>query len=224
MDSQFHCSVNLNPNNVTNNSQVTQQIKHPHMKKTLTTLALVAVCAGAFAQGKISFLNDASRAVTWGTSENLKQSDGSLAGTAVANTGPGALLLVDLWGGTSAGTMTLQTTTVISAAAGLFGPYNFISANLAGATTYTMQVQVRDGAFATAQLAQDGGGYYGFSPLFTFRPSSTIAYNSIINQGGTALSTWAPGLLTVQAVVPEPSSMALAGLGAASLLIFRRRK
>lgn len=194
------------------------------MKKTLVTLALVAVCAGAFAQGKISMLNDAARAVTWGN--NLKAGDAGLAGTAVSNTGTGASLIVDLYGGVDGNSMSLQLSTVISAAAGLFGPQNFISANLAGGVTYTMQVQVREGTFTTAALAQAGNGYYGFSPLFTFKPSSTIAYNSIINAGGTALSTWAAAPLIVQtaAPVPEPTSMALAGLGAASLLIFRRRK
>jgi hypothetical protein len=182
------------------------------MKKTLLTLALTVATVAAFAQGKISLLNDAPRSVTW------------LAdGTAVQNNGPGATLLIDLYGGADAASMVLQTTTVISAAPGLFGPYNFISPNLAGGVTATMQIQIRQTGFATAALAQAGGGLYAFGPIFTFRPSSTIAYNSIINAGGTALSTWAPGNITVQGV-PEPSSMALAGIGAASLLLFRRRK
>jgi hypothetical protein len=181
------------------------------MKKTLLTLALTVATVAAFAQGKISLLNDATRSVTW------------LAdGTAVQNTGQGATLLIDLYGGADAASMVLQTTTVISAAPGLFGPYNFISPNLAGGVTATMQIQIRQTGFATAALAQAGGGLYAFGPIFTFRPSSTIAYNSIINAGGTALSTWAPGNIVVG--VPEPSSMALAGIGAASLLLFRRRK
>lgn len=192
------------------------------MKKVLLTLALTAVCAASFAQGKISFLNNAAHAVVW--SNVVKTVDAGVAGQSVANTGPGATLLVDLYGGANAGSMTLQTTTVISAAAGLFGPFNFTSANLAGGVTATMQVKIRESSFATAELAVAGGGYYGFSPIFTFRPSSTIAFNSIVNPGGTALSTWADGPIQVTAVVPEPSSMALAGIGAASLLIFRRRK
>jgi len=198
------------------------------MKKTLLTLALVAVTAASFAQGKISMLNDASRAVTWGTAQNIKSGDSALAGLAVANSGPGATLLVDLYGGASAGTMILQTTTTISAAAGLFGPINFSSPNVAGGTVGTFQIKIRENTYATAELAQastgPSAGYYGFSPIFTFKPSSTIAFNSIINAGGTALSTWGAGPILVVANVPEPTSMALAGIGAASLVIFRRRK
>jgi hypothetical protein len=193
------------------------------MKKVLLTLALTAVCAGAFAQGKISMLNNAARALTWDSSALLKASDSALAGTLVQNTGSGASLLVDLYGGTASDAMTLQLTTVVSAAAGLFGPANFISANLAGGTTYTFQVQVRESGFATAFASEQAGGYYGFSPFFTFKPSSTIAYNSIVNAGGTALSTWGAAPIMV-GVVPEPSTFALAGLGAAAMLIFRRRK
>lgn len=195
------------------------------MKKTLVTLALVAVCAGAFAQGKISFVNNAAHAVTWGTA--LKGSDQALEGTAATAvaTPSGATLLVDLYGGANAGAMTLLTTTVMSASTpGVFGPYNFIS-TLPAATVQTMQVKVREATFTSAELAQAGGGYYGYSPIFTFTPSGTLAYNSIVNAGGTALSTWANGPILVNtAVVPEPTSMALAGIGAASLLIFRRRK
>jgi len=165
-------------------------------------------------------LNDATRAVTWGTA--LKAGDNALVGQAVANTGPGLTLAVDLYGGLTAGSMTLQTTTVISAAAGLFGPQNFISPNVAGGTTGSFQIKIRENTYTSAELAQSGGGYYGFSPIFTFKPSSTIAFNSIINAGGTALSTWAAGPVTVQ-VAPEPTSMALAGIGAAAMVIFRRR-
>ena len=169
-------------------------------------------------------LNDSTRAVTWDIAGNLKPADLALAGTLVNNTGTGATLLIDLYGGATAGTMSLQMSTVISAAAGLFGPISFISATLPGAVTATMQIQVRETGFATAALSQAGNGYYGFSPIFTFKPSSTIAYNSIINAGGTALSTWASAPIVVTAnIVPEPTSMVLAGLGAASLLLFRRR-
>ena len=192
------------------------------MKKTLLTLALVAVTAASFGQGKISMLNDATRLVTW--SNVVKNADSGLVGSPVLNSGTGATLLVDLYGGLTAGTMVLQTTTTISAAPGLFGPINFLSTGVPGGTVGTFQVQVRESSFATAAAAFAGQGYYGFSPIFTFKPSSTIAFNSIINAGGTALSTWGAGPILVTANVPEPTSMALAGIGAAAMVIFRRRK
>ena len=169
-------------------------------------------------------VNDANHLVQFGNL--VKPADAALIGAPAtsAATPSGSLLLVELWGGTTAGTMTLQqsTTLGIGPSAGFFGPRTFTSANLPGATTAFMQVKVRETTFTTAELAAAGGGYAGFSPVFTFRPSSTIAFNSIVVAGGTALSTWAAGPINVS-VVPEPTSMALAGIGAASLLIFRRR-
>ena len=215
-------------NNLNNNKSVTTTTefrKNKYMKKVLLTLALTAVCAASFAQGKINMVNDASHLVQFGTA--VKAPDAALAGQLAtsAATPSGATLLVDLFGGTTAGNMTLQQTTIlgIGPSAGFFGPRTFSSLDLPGGVTATFQVKVREVGFATAELAQAGGAYYGFSPVFTFRPSSTIAFNSIVNPGGTALSTWAAGPINVQ-VVPEPSSMALAGIGAASLLMFRRRK
>jgi hypothetical protein len=89
-----------------------------------------------------------------------------------------------------------------------------------------MQVKIREAGFATAELAEVGAGYFGYSPIFTFTPSANpLVYNSLVNAGGTAQSSWAAApILVNHNPVPEPTSMALAGLGAASLLIFRRRK
>jgi len=197
------------------------------MKKVLLTLALVAVTAASFAQGKINMVNDANHLVQFGTV--LKPADVALQGANAtsAATPSGATLLVDLYGGANAGSMILQTTTVlgIGPSAGFFGPLNFTSPNVGGGVVGTFQVKVRQVGFATAELAQAGEGYFGFSPIFTMKPSSTIAFNSIVNAGGTSLSTWAAGPIAINYVpVPEPSSMALAGIGAASLLIFRRKK
>jgi hypothetical protein len=190
------------------------------MKKILVTMALVAVSAAAFAQGKINMVNDSAHPIVW--------TGGSLDGQLVDGLTPlGQSLLIDLYGGASAGSLTLQQTTTMSTGGlpGIFGPKTFTSANLPGGVQAFMQVQIRDSAYATAALAQAAGKPAGFSSIFTFNPSSTIAFNSIVVSGGTALSTWAPGNVTVTAPnIPEPSSMALAGIGAASLLLFRRRK
>lgn len=200
------------------------------MKKTLLTIALVAVASASFAQGKIGFGNNSAHLIYFA---DKKPADAALAGVVNGALPSGATILVDLFGGTSAGTMTLQTTTTINtlAGGGGFGNVNFTSPNLAGGTQYTMQVQVREQGFATAAASQAGGGYYGYSQTFLFTPSATIAFNSIVN---ATFSQWANGTVVLPnglgaiglsyVPVPEPSSMALAGLGAASLLIFRRRK
>ena len=194
------------------------------MKKTLLTLALVAVTAASFAQGKISIQNS-GRLVTFGTTVKPGDVAGSLVTLAASPSG--ATFLVDLFGGSSAGNMILQTTIAMSGSiAGGFGPLSFTSPNLPGAVQATMQVKIRETGFATAELAQAGAGYFGFSPIFNFNPSSNpLVFNSLVNAGGTALSTWAAAPILVNYVpVPEPTSMALAGIGAAAMVIFRRRK
>lgn len=179
------------------------------MKKTLLTLALTAVCVGAFAQGKINVLNDANHYV-------YNTSDNSLV-TAASN------LRIDLYGyaGTGAGSFALLTSVPMSASVpGIFGPLNWNS-TLPGGSASTFQVRVFDPA----------GLLGGQSSIFTMQPGASIAYNSLFNPGGTTLSTWAAGTQVVPGgfgaigvtVVPEPTSMVLAGLGAASLLMFRRR-
>lgn len=85
----------------------------------------------------------------------------------------------------------------------------------ATAGTYTMQCLAwYNVGFSTFAAASAGGVNVGKSALFTI---NSTASPSPIN------STVFPGF-TVAALVPEPSTFALAGLGAAALLLFRRRK
>jgi hypothetical protein len=84
----------------------------------------------------------------------------------------------------------------------------------------TFQVRAWDGGFATYEQAfAAASGLLGKTPLFN---------NNTGDPGATPPGTPAPlagwtAPLLVEAV-PEPSMIALAGLGVASLLIFRRRK
>jgi PEP-CTERM motif len=199
------------------------------MKKLFTTLALTAVCVGALAQGKVQFVNDAAHEYYFGS--NVLPADAALANqkTPIVALPSGKTLVADLYAGTSSGSLVLYSTTTLSTSSP--GRQNTLGVTLsspaiAGGAAAFFQVQIRDNAFATAALSAQGFSYYGFSSIFTVQPSSTIAFNSIVNHGGTALSTWADapsGAISIN-VVPEPSSMALAGIGAASLLIFRRKK
>jgi hypothetical protein len=186
------------------------------MKKTLLTLALVVSTVAAFAQGKITLGNDSLHLIT----------DGGAPLPLNGFTG----LTLQLMGGTSAGSMILQTTLVGAAINSLA-----VDPGRINNTTYTM-VGVGTGVQASLQLlffstaagsygaaSQPGSGFRsGASPVFTVTTGS-FAYNSIVLHGAPGLSTWADAPLVVPQV-PEPSSMALAGLGAASLLLFRRRK
>jgi hypothetical protein len=205
------------------------------MKRLILTVAASLACVAAFAQGKISFANDSVHLVYYGSSA------GSLSGQAVSsgNMPLGVTLVADLYGGTSSSSLTLQTTTTFSVTAGRFATVNFTtpSAGPAGTANF-FQVQVRDNSAATALEAENAGKFFGFSSIFTTVSGSSLAYNSIVNPNAPANSSWAVGNVDMSAqtglsgalgaisvgVIPEPSTFALAGLGAAAMLIFRRRK
>lgn len=203
------------------------------MKKTLLTLALAVVSVAAFAQGKVSMVNDGTRLVYF---TSTAAGDGALQNQAATATLPsGRSLIIDLYGGATAGSMVLQSSTTLSAAIpGGFGPINFVSPNMAGGVVGFWQIQVREAAFATEALSGAAGGYAGHSAIFQGRAGSSLAFFAINNAlANNFQSTWAAGSVDLGGgnfgaipigIVPEPSSMALAGLGAASLLLFRRRK
>jgi hypothetical protein len=219
-------------------SETTTQTKRL-MKKALLTLALAVVSVAAMAQGRVQFVNDGLHNYYFTASASgLLAGDQGLAGLATPLGGvlpSGVALRADLYGGTSAGSLTLiSSTTLSSATPGRQNTSVVVTPFAAGVPAF-FQVQIRDANFATAALSQAGNSYYGSSIIFTVNPANSPATSSIINHGGIALSTWTDGTydlgggqfgaIMIQAnPVPEPTSMALAGLGAASLLIFRRRK
>jgi hypothetical protein len=180
------------------------------MKKILITLALVATTAASFAQGKVTFGNDSFHLVT------------DAAGTSMAAGSYGALTL-EFWAGATAGSMTLQTSLVGNAMgdASLPGRLATIGLTLVGTPASVpgfMQINIFDtasGSFANASIR-------GTTGVFNATPGS-FAPNPIYSHlASGANSTWADGNFVVTAV-PEPTSIVLAGLGAASLLMFRRR-
>lgn len=199
------------------------------MKTKLLLLVATFVSLNVFGQGKISVANDSNRLIYFAAT---KAADAALIGQPVPAVLPsGTTLTVGLYGGLDFGSMTLQTTTTINASfPGTFGPFGFVSPNIPGGTRATWQVRVWESAYSSAEIAASSNGYFAYSRIFLFTPSSTIAFNSIINQGGTALSTWDPGVVAVPggfgAIVigiPEPSTVTIVGLGLAFILAQRRR-
>ena len=222
-----------NLNNINKSVTTTVQFrqKHTYMKKVILTMALTAMCVGAFAQGKVTFVNDSLHTYMFGSA--VLAADAGLAGqlTPITPLPSGVSLRADLYAGTSSGSLFLYSTTTLSTSTP--GRQNTLNVTLndpdgvgaavglPGGTPAFFQVQIRDSNFATAALSQAGNSYYGFSSIFNVTPSSSIAFNSIVNP---TFSTWAQGnpAITVQ-IAPEPTSMALAGIGAAAMVIFRRR-
>jgi hypothetical protein len=197
------------------------------MKKTLLTLALVAASVAAFAQGKVTFGNDSLHLFTLG-----QVLPGDTAGPIGVSPLPsGRSLIAILYAGTSAGSMTLQTSYVLDAnnwgpTEGRMVSRGIILAGVPGAAVGTFNIVISDVAGAVGSAFVPGAAanafYYGTTGNFTATPGASISYPGLVS-GTPAGSTWTPAALVVNAV-PEPSSMVLAGLGAASLLLFRRRK
>lgn len=190
------------------------------MKKLILTAVLGIACVSALAQGQLNFAN-----ATVGvnapvfTDSNMTT---KLAGTAYA---------ADIYW--AAGTVTDS-----SSLSPLGASANFLSGAQAGYFTggartivgqpggnvITVQVRVSDTADGTsyaaayaAGLAGSATAVVGSSKLFQVT-LNTVPPGTPASLTGLGTSSWFVG------PVPEPSTMALAGLGAAALLIFRRRK
>ena len=162
------------------------------------TLVLASSSVSAVAQGKIAFVNDSLHQYRFGP--NVLAADSALAGglTPITPLPSGVVLRVDLYAGTSAGSLYFYSSTTLSSS--VPGRQNTLNVTLGdpdgagqavalpGGTPAFFQVQIRDAAFPSAALAQAGGSYYGFSSIFTVVPSSSIAFNSIVSH---TFSTWA---------------------------------
>ena len=88
-----------------------------------------------------------------------------------------------------------------------------------GTTAYTVFMIGWNSAFATPALAAAVGSAVGWSTAFQYTPSkdAITAAPSMSSQGANF------GVF-IPVVVPEPTTLALAGLSGASLLLFRRKK
>jgi hypothetical protein len=232
------------------------------MKKLLVTLTATLVCVGAFAQGKLAFALNTTGIIyfTTDTTHLLPADNKAVAGYQLAGSGAyggtsstiaslagSPAFTVALYGGASAGSLSLLTTTTIATygAEGQIVQANTTFASLAAGTPAFFQIQVFDGRAANTAAAwltpnpSDPLGllslYAGESAVFSAVPQAS-AYSPIYQAGSPVNSTLgvgaqnildypgAKGLIGLQAVVvPEPATFALAGLGLAALVAFRRR-
>ena len=194
------------------------------MKKLLITAALTVVTvASALAQGRVSFNNTAfgTNIITVGT-----QNMGAAGGTAGSGIAVGTYSVQLVWAPDAvygsqaafdAAVIGSSNPLAINAAPGIFAAGavpNPTGTSMPGGT-YQMQVRAwyNNATYATYAAAYAAGVNTGLSPLFT-----QVATVSPTTAPTTFFAAFTVG------VVPEPSSLALAGLGAAALLVFRRRK
>lgn len=187
------------------------------MKKLIVTAMMVGLSLGAFAQGTVIFQNSASQLVL----QDLGTSTVSApAGTHVALyysptavTDPFAAALHQISGGVG---------TLVSPGRFILGTKTTDTDAAAGSTIF-VSIRGWTGNFATwneaaAAAASGTQVWLGASGVFSMAtggvgtpPSPPIAISTI------------PGFTGFTITVPEPTTFALAGLGAAALLIFRRR-
>jgi hypothetical protein len=216
------------------------------MKKTLLTALAMTCAVGVFAQGTVTF-NNRNGATTHvygptpgGTRINGNSSIDNPAGATVY---PGLLV------GTAGGLAASTTIASLLGAPGAVADENLlVLASGGGTTTFrtgaasgniapgtaTFNNIPQDAALGTFQLVawDNSSGLYSTWALAkqAWLAGSIAAGTSALFQLtsiGGQINT--PPLLTTLTsfnmyVIPEPTTMALAGLGAAALLIFRRRK
>lgn len=199
------------------------------MKRLLLTLTVVAVSAlTMYGQGRINWNNFTGGAVTIGTDPQSGPSGGNTgdfvgstysvqllwaAGTfadqaAFDAASPSSSPIVSFFGGT--GNAPTHGPTVDGA--GLYDGGSVVLGPAAGVFTLQTRAWWNTG-FASYAAAATGGRNVGQSALtqITATAAPTPAPDSVIPA------------FTVQPI-PEPATLALAGLGIASLLLFRRRK
>jgi hypothetical protein len=199
------------------------------MKKYLSMLAVVALASSAFAQGLVNFANNSSTLITvdgvaipagQGSAQLLWAPSGSTATAYDPAAGPAAWFAANTaWAAVTAANLGIDA---IGPAAGRFaGNAATVPTSTPGAPIAAIVAGWR-GNFADLNAAFAGQAPIGMSSVFavtpgnpTTTPPGTAA--SIVGAGGFT------GLNIPTTIIPEPSTLALAGLGVAALLVLRRR-
>jgi len=194
------------------------------MKKTIiTALLAVGASVGVFAQGLVAFDNQSNTNLFAGAATSGAVIQGGALSTADFN--------LELWGGSTSSNMTVLATLLQSsggiisgASAGAPGQWLDVS----GASYLVNGVAIGGNAFLEVNgwVGGTGNSYAGaVAGGATFAGSSGIFVNPT---GGGALPAaelvGMPSWSLNPTISPEPTTLALCGLGAASLLLFRRKK
>jgi len=196
------------------------------MKKLAAILCLSALTTGAFAQGLVNFFNS-------GTTLSSATVNGVSAATQGA---VGSYYYGLLISATSTGPFSFSGAYATNLAAqGRFtGGANVQVTGWAAGATMSYEVAIWSASLGHDFQAGWLTGNFGNAPAGSVFGLSSIATGISGGAGQPASPAYNlfGGVTGIQSgfnagpagVVPEPSSMALAGLGAAALLIFRRRK
>ena len=215
------------------------------MKKLLGITAACALTVSAFGQGTVVFQNLTGLVKQW-----TSTSDGTLVSAPKGNAmvdlisaAPGVALANPLGVLSTPGGFALNYQTLgaflaanpgwhseavggVNSANGIFNNGSVSLTGIAGGASAQYAVLGWSGTAATLDAAITGGAWVGESAIFT-----TTTGDPGTTPPGTPInlkSTFTGIILAPQAgavpPVPEPATFALVGLGAAAMLIFRRRK
>jgi len=209
------------------------------MKKLILTIAATLVTVGVFAQGTVTFNNTGFNKISTGVS-------GSASSTwTVMATGLQTFRFGGLYGIGQSTSLTFITASFgvnsTSVAGIIADPANNsgqlvafqIPGTVANQTDVWFQIVGYNYSFGTDWVAakaaandNSGTKFFGQSPVINVGPlgASTGPGTSIWQTATGTDPKKIAGGFAMFTTIPEPTSMALVGIGAAALLIFRRRK
>jgi len=217
------------------------------MKKLLTLAALFGAASLTFGQGFVSFANTTTSKVS--TNGTPKTTGGGPIGAVAGANNYYFELLVAPTTVTTISASSLAAWTPVALAANLAsgGRVDGLNDNSSDSAAVSVagfsSTQTADFAVVgwSANLGSDYAtvvaGFNSGTPTWAGVPYgyfgvSAVAVNiALAANGGPYNAVWGaaasgqiPGMTLQSYIVPEPASMALMGLGAAALMIFRRRK
>ena len=221
------------------------------MKKIIvTTLATTAMALGAFAQGSLGqvqgmFSNDGittqganasnpNLATTWYTGNIALELFYASTATTAAQIAtinaldgtPGGGLSAFMLLGSSGFSLVSSTTLLGSTAGSLAFPVSGGGFNAADPNTIGLLAPAPTAAngWMALYLVGSGGAFNDFSGVLAFAQNTGGSPVSAPPGTAAVMAKDPAGLNLVLTQVPEPTTMALAALGGASLLLFRRKK
>jgi hypothetical protein len=211
------------------------------MKKLILTAALATATAlSGFSQGQINFQNaGATSALYWYSAASTanKVTTGSIASQPLSLSTSTGVVDVGLYWSTAPFTDAAQGTlgdmvTMSSTTAGTIAGGTVVTPFAGGSQVY-VQVFAWDSTYATPDEDLAAHGMFGAFSAGAANTTYGAIGSAILTTGltlspapGTPIFGAAAGQLgkTVMLSSPEPATIAIGGLGAAALLLFRRRK